>query len=145
MVLLMRLAKILYRRSSEERIGMRARQLVALSYLRDHRDAAQQQLSEALCVDANNLVLLLNELEEAGHVRRRRDPADRRRHRVELTAGGRRALARAERAQAELEREILAGLSQHERASLRELLACAVSAAEEPEPAGEREIASVHA
>jgi DNA-binding MarR family transcriptional regulator len=145
MVLLMRLAKVLYRRTSEERIGMRARQLVALSYLRDHGGGAQQQLSEALCVDANNLVLLLNSLEGAGHVRRRRDPIDRRRHLVELTARGASALARAERAQAELEHEILAGLSPRERASLRELLARALEATEEREPATEREPAGVRA
>ena len=34
MVLLMRLAKVLYRQSSEQLLGMRVRQLVALSCLR---------------------------------------------------------------------------------------------------------------
>jgi DNA-binding MarR family transcriptional regulator len=133
MVLLMRLAKVLFRHSSEERLGMRARQLVALSYLRDHGGVPQQQLSEALCIDANNLVLLLNSLEDAGHARRRRDPSDRRRHVVELTAAGRGALTRAERAQRALEDEILGGLSPHERASLRELLARALAAADTPD------------
>jgi len=134
MVLLMRLAKVLYRAGSEERLGMRARQLVALSYLQDHGSAPQQQLSESLCVDANNLVLLLNSLEHAGHVRRRRDPADRRRHLVEVTAAGARALARAESAQAELEQEVLAAMRPEARAQLRELLAAALSAAEESPP-----------
>src|ERR1700722_7190325 len=99
MVLLTRLAKDVYRRSTEELLGMRLRHYVTLSYLRDHECAPQQQMCDTLCIDANNLVLLLNSLEAAGHVRRRRDPGDRRRHLVELTAGGRRALERAEQAQ----------------------------------------------
>ena len=80
MVLLTRLAKQVYRRSSEELLGMHLRHLVALSYVRDHDGCPQQELAEALCMDANNVVLLLNELEELGYVTRLRDPHDRRRH-----------------------------------------------------------------
>ncbi len=67
-------------------------------------------------------MLLLNELEEMGYVERRRDPTDRRRHMVELTTDGRQALERAERAQESLEDEVLGGLSEDERATLRSLL-----------------------
>ncbi len=122
MVLLTRLAKVVYRRSSEQLLGMRLRHFVTLSYLRDHAPASQQELGEALCVDSNNLVLLLNELEAGRLVERRRDPQDRRRHIVELTAAGRRALARAEQAQESIEEEVLATLSAHERTLLRQLL-----------------------
>ena len=80
MVLLTRLAKQVYRRSSEELLGMHLRLLMALSYVRDHDGCPQQELAEALCMDANNVVLLLNELEELGYVTRLRDPSDRRRH-----------------------------------------------------------------
>ena len=103
MVLLTRLAKVAFRRSNEADVGMRLRQHVALSFLNDHDGATQQVLGEALCVDANNLVLLLNELEADGLVERRRDPLDRRRHLVHITAEGRRALDRAERAQERVE------------------------------------------
>ena len=72
---------------------MHLRQLMALSYVRDHDGAPQQELAEALCMDANNVVLLLNELEDLGYVTRRRDPSDRRRHLVDLTPAGRKALA----------------------------------------------------
>ena len=68
---------------------MHMRLLMALSYVRDHDNAPQQELAEALCMDANNVVLLLNELEDLGFVARRRDPHDRRRHLVELTEEGR--------------------------------------------------------
>jgi DNA-binding MarR family transcriptional regulator len=122
MVLLTRLAKQVYRRSSEELLGMHLRQLMTLSYLRDHEGAPQQELAEAFCMDANNVVLLLNELEQLGHVTRRRDTHDRRRHLVELTAQGSRALLRAERAQEEIEDEVLGALDQQERATLWRLL-----------------------
>ncbi len=135
MVLLTRLAKQVYRRSSDELLGMNLRHLMALSYLRDHADAhadgtPQQELAEALCMDANNVVLLLNELEDRGHIARRRDPADRRRHRVELTAAGRRALTRAERAQETIEDEVLGALDSEERATLWRLLTRALYGSE---------------
>ncbi len=54
-------------------------------------------------MDANNVVLLLNELEDLRYVARIRDPGDRRRHLVDLTTAGARALTRAERAQEQIE------------------------------------------
>jgi DNA-binding MarR family transcriptional regulator len=126
MVLLTRLAKVVYRRSDEEALGMRLRWYVALSFLNDHDGASQQALGEALCVDANNLVLLLNELEAAEYAERRRDPLDRRRHLVHITASGRRALDRAEHAQEAVEDEVLAALDASERSTLRDLLARAL-------------------
>src|SRR5271169_878427 len=122
MVLLTRLAKQVYRRSGEELLGMQLRQLMTLSYLRDHDGGPQQELAEALCMDANNVVLLLNELEELGWITRQRDPQDRRRHLVNLTAKGRRALTGAECAQESVEADVLRGLEPAERAILRELL-----------------------
>jgi MarR family transcriptional regulator, temperature-dependent positive regulator of motility len=136
MVLLTRLAKLVYRRSTEELLGMRLRHFITLSYLRDHERAPQQQMCETLGMDANNLVLLLNSLELAGHVRRRRDPDDRRRHLVELTPPGRRALERAERAQEGIEDEVLAPLSADERATLHELLGRALAASNHPAGTG---------
>jgi DNA-binding MarR family transcriptional regulator len=136
MVLLTRLAKQVYRRSSEELLGMHLRHLMALSYLRDHDGAPQQELGEILCMDANNVVLLLNELEDRGHIVRRRDTLDRRRHLVELTAGGRRALRQAEGAQESIEDEVLQGLDSQERATLWRLLTRALYGAE-PDLPGE--------
>jgi DNA-binding MarR family transcriptional regulator len=126
-LLLIRLAKAVHRRSTEDLLGMRLRQLSLLSYLREHSPAMQQQLCETLLLDPNNCVLLLNELEEAGYIERRRDPADRRRHVVEMTAAGREALERAERAQESLEDEVLGALSHAERVELRSLLSRALA------------------
>jgi DNA-binding MarR family transcriptional regulator len=130
MALLTRLAKQVYRRSSEELLGMHMRHLMALSYVRDHDGGPQQELAEALCMDANNVVLLLNELEQAGYVARRRDPDDRRRHRVELTAAGAKALANAEHAQETIEDDVLRALDDDERATLWRLLTRALRGAE---------------
>jgi DNA-binding MarR family transcriptional regulator len=130
MVLLTRLAKQVYRRSTEELLGLHMRLVMALSYLRDHDGAPQQELAEALCMDANNVVLLLNELEDLGHVTRRRDPLDRRRHLVDLTKRGRHALLSAEQAQETIEDDVLRGLDADERATLWRLLARALRGAE---------------
>jgi DNA-binding MarR family transcriptional regulator len=130
MVLLTRLAKQVYRRSDEDLLGMHLRHLMTLSYLRDHVGCPQQELAEALCMDANNVVLLLNELEDLGYTSRRRDPDDRRRHRVEVTPRGAKALASAEHAQEAIEDDVLQALSDDERETLWRLLSRALVAAE---------------
>jgi len=126
-VMLLRLAKVIHKRSTEERLGIKLRQLMLLSYLRHGAPALQQQLCESLWLDPNNCVLLLNEMEEMGYVERRRDPADRRRHVVDITDEGRVALERAERAQEAIGDELLSALSDEERATLRSLLGRVVS------------------
>jgi MarR family transcriptional regulator, temperature-dependent positive regulator of motility len=136
MALLTRLGKQVYRRSTEDLLGMHMRHLMALSYVRDHDGGPQQELAEALCMDANNVVLLLNELEEHEFVARRRDPADRRRHVVQLTLTGRKALEDAEHAQEAIEDEVLQALDADERATLWRLLGRALAAAEPATPAG---------
>ncbi|MBS1843999.1 MAG: winged helix-turn-helix transcriptional regulator [Actinobacteria bacterium] len=101
---------------------LRQRQLVALSYLRDHGPARQQALAQSLCMDASSLVCLLNDLEDRDLVARRRDREDRRRGILELTEGGRAALAESDALLAEIDAEILADLDGSERADLRSLL-----------------------
>jgi DNA-binding MarR family transcriptional regulator len=138
MALLTRLAKQVYRRSTEDLLGMHLRHMVALSYVRDHDGGPQQELAEALCMDANNVVLLLNELEQLGHISRRRDPSDRRRHLVDLTAAGAKALANAEHRQETIEDDLLQALDPDERATLWRLLGRALRGAEpEFEPSRE--------
>ena len=131
MVLLTRLAKQVYRRSSDELLGMQLRHLVALSYVRDHDACPQQDLADAFCMDANNVVLLLNELEALGFATRLRDPDDRRRHLVQLTPAGAEALRLAERAQEAIEDDVLKALDAEERATLWRLLTRALSGAEQ--------------
>src|SRR6201994_2048022 len=128
-VMLMRLATAIKKRSTEDLLGIKLRQLMLLGYLNAGKPALQQQLCEALWLDPNNCVLLLNELEDMGYIERRRDPADRRRHVVELTDEGRIALERAERAQESIGDELFAALDEDDRATLRSLLSRALEPA----------------
>jgi DNA-binding MarR family transcriptional regulator len=130
MLLMSRLAKQFYRRSDEQLLGIHLRHLVALAYVRDHDGCPQQDLADAFCMDANNVVLLLNELEQLGYATRLRDPEDRRRHVVQLTSAGRTALTRSERAQGAIEDEVLQSLDPDERRTLRQLLSRALRSME---------------
>ena len=118
----MLLSRVVYRRANEEVLGMKMKEFVALSYLRHSPGIGQRELSERLMLDANNTVLLLNGLEMRDFAERKRHPEDRRRHIVEITPDGVEALERAERAMDSLEDDVLRGLSQDERATLRDLL-----------------------
>jgi DNA-binding MarR family transcriptional regulator len=131
MFLLPRLSKQVMRRSDPERLGLDLRLLMALSYLADHDDSPQQELVDALCMDAKNVVLLLNELEDRGMLIRRRDSEDRRRHRVNITDAGREALLHAGHAMQEVEDQVLQALDSDERATLWRLLARALHEVED--------------
>ena len=120
--LLTQLYKALNRRTGEDLLGMRFKPYMTLGYIRDHPGTTQQEIETGLWMDANTVVLILNELEAAQFSVRRRDPQDRRRHIVELTAVGRRALERADKAREGLEDEILAPLSAEERKMLNKLV-----------------------
>jgi DNA-binding MarR family transcriptional regulator len=120
--LLTQIHKALNRRTGEELLGMRFKPYMTLGYIRDHPDTTQQELESALFMDANSVVLILNELEAARFSIRKRDPNDRRRHIVEITESGRKAIERADKAREGLEDEILGDLSADERKTLRELL-----------------------
>ena len=113
---------------------MHLRHLMSLSYVSDHDGCPQQDLADAFCMDANNVVLLLNELEELGYARRERDPTDRRRHLVHITPAGRKALKATVQGQAALEDQLLAALDADERRTLCALLTRALRSVEPDEP-----------
>jgi MarR family transcriptional regulator, lower aerobic nicotinate degradation pathway regulator len=120
-------------------LGLRPRHLVALTVLRERGECSQQALSTTLEMDGTNIVGLLNELEAEELIERRRSPADRRRHVVELTDSGIALLAKAEFALAAAEDEVLAALDATQRETLYCLLQQATSGdtvicTEEPGP-----------
>jgi DNA-binding MarR family transcriptional regulator len=125
--LITQLGRVIYRRATEEVIGMRLKQLIALDHLRSNDSCLQQGLGQMLMLDPNNCVLLLNELDKSGYVQRLRDPADRRRHIVQITSEGRQALEEAEAKLENLEDEVLCNLSKRERAQLHGLLVKALA------------------
>ena len=102
--------------------GLRPRHLRALGILSEQGPQSQQGLGEVLSLDPSNVVGLLNELEERGLITRRRDPVDRRRHIVELSTAGEKALATAYVRLGLVEDDLLAALSAEERATLYHLL-----------------------
>jgi len=120
--LVTQVAKAFHRRSTEEMLGMRLKEFLVLSYLHEHPATTQQELGEAMLLDSNAVVLLLNELEARGFSIRRRDTGDRRRHVVEITPSGRDAVARGEKAREAIEDEVFAALTADERRTLGRLL-----------------------
>jgi DNA-binding MarR family transcriptional regulator len=82
----------------------------------------QQALGEATGLDPVRLVGVLNDLETAGLVERRRDAVDRRRHIVAITCPGRARLDEVERASARADERLLSGLDPAQRRQLAQLL-----------------------
>ena len=113
------------RRRIEEAVaptGLRPNEVLALVHLRDRGPSAQQTLVELMGVDATNLVAILNSLEDAGLIERRRDRSDRRRAIIALAPPGERLLADLDRAFRQVDDEILAPLTATERQTLNALL-----------------------
>ena len=109
-----------------EPLGLRPRELHALQHLRERGPSAQQTLAELLGIDATNLIAILNRLEDAGLIERRRDRADRRRAIIALSARGGQLLGDLDRALQEIDDEAFATLTSSERETLNGLLAHAV-------------------
>jgi DNA-binding MarR family transcriptional regulator len=64
------------------------------------------------------VVVLVDQLQRRGLVRRASNPSDRRAHALRATPAGRRLVKRADRLMDECERDFLAGLDESERAAL---------------------------
>ena len=116
-----------------ETIGLTPALFALLNVLGAREGAIQQQLSADMAIDPSAMVKLINELEDAGLVKRQRRPGDRRAWEVSITAKGRRTLERARQAITQVEDEVLGGLTAADRAQLLALLRKAlVSAPAQP-------------
>jgi DNA-binding MarR family transcriptional regulator len=105
-----------------------------LNYLQANEAAIQQQVGSAMGIDPSTMVSLVDQLESAGLAKRRPHAQDRRAREILITPKGRRTLKRARELAAEVEDDVLRGLSTSERRQLVALLRKAFAAAP-PQPA----------
>jgi MarR family transcriptional regulator for hemolysin len=84
--------------------------------------ASQRELAEAVGIQGATLTHHLDTMESAGLVTRRRDPANRRLHLVELTPAGDAIFLRLRDAATAFDRRLRAGLSEGDAGQLEALL-----------------------
>jgi len=110
---------------ADRRLSERGETVLAfqvLSALQRRGRAAQNELAEHIGQHPTGVSRLLEELEQAGLVRRARDRSDRRRIQVEPTARGRAFLEHGRQLVDAAIEEVLAPLARAERRTLRDLL-----------------------
>jgi DNA-binding MarR family transcriptional regulator len=119
-----RLERVLRRRltAAIEPDGLSLPAYTALSVLRAQDGLSNAQLARRSLVTPQSMSEVLALLVELRYVRRRAEPGHGRVLRTELTAAGRRALERCDRAVDAVERELLSDLGADERADLRDAL-----------------------
>ncbi|MFE9257664.1 MarR family winged helix-turn-helix transcriptional regulator [Streptomyces sp. NPDC006879] len=93
-----------------------------MAHLWDSGAVRQSELIKSVGLDPSTVTKMLQRLEQAGHVRRRQDPSDRRASLVEATESSCALLHQVRDAWTQLERRSLAGLDEEECAELARLL-----------------------
>ena len=109
-------------RARLEALNLDPRQAVLLRHVAAAEGESQQRLGAAMHIPASRMVALVDELEGAGLLERRRSTADRRSYGLFLTEDGRRMLETVMEISADHEAEISQGLTPKERQELIELL-----------------------
>jgi DNA-binding MarR family transcriptional regulator len=105
-----------------EGIHLTARQVGILTLVVEHGPMTQTALSRALQIDRTTMVMLIDDLESKGRVRRRRHPKDRRAFLIRPTDRGRAAQVAAVKILDEQQEAFLNPLEPEERETLGDLL-----------------------
>lgn len=105
-----------------EQEGFSLYQYSVLAVLAEGTKETQATIADTLTLDRGQLVGVLDGLEQAGLVERRRDEVDRRRHTVSLTAAGRKKIDKMRAIVKRIEDQFLAPLDAEERAGLHDAL-----------------------
>ena len=95
---------------------------LVLLTMKSHQAGSQRELAEAVGVREATLTHHLNALETAGLITRRRDPANRRIHVVELTSEGDEMFSRLRAVASTFDQRLRRDLSDEDIARLRDLL-----------------------
>lgn len=134
-------ARVIRRRFDERArvIGVTRPQWRTMTMLSRHEGINQGRLAELLEVEPITLCRMVDRLEEAGHVERRRDPNDRRAWRIHLTDSARPLIAQLRAIADDLLDQALAGLDPAARdqltAALRQILSNLATPAEDEDVA----------
>jgi DNA-binding MarR family transcriptional regulator len=105
-----------------EQAGYELYDYSVLAILAEGDRETQAAIADALGLDPSRLVALLDSLEKRGLVVRQRDPQDRRRHVVSITAEGKRIHTRLRNVTREVETEFFSPLDAENRNLLHGLL-----------------------
>lgn len=111
-----------------------------LTALDDLGPMSQQQLADSLDLDKSHLVTRIDDLESRKLVRRDRDPGDRRRHRVTLTAAGGRLVRTLRPVALQSQHGLLETLSADEQQTLLTLLRRVLAANDQQRLGGTTEL-----
>jgi DNA-binding MarR family transcriptional regulator len=105
-----------------DRHGLTGKHFGCLKVIAAEGPLSQQALGERICIDRTTIVSVVDDLEAAGFLERRRDPDDRRAYALHVTRKGKTWLERMTPQVLAAERELLAPLSADERRQLVALL-----------------------
>jgi MarR family transcriptional regulator, lower aerobic nicotinate degradation pathway regulator len=103
-------------------LGIDGRHYGVLAALAELGPVSQQTLADIFAVDRSTMVGFVDELEERGHIRRGKNPSDRRAYALELTGSGALLQQEATKLLEGCERHYLDPLSAAERELLLDLL-----------------------
>ncbi len=103
-------------------LDLEPRQYLLLASVAARHGCSQQAIGGSLQIPPSRMVVLVDDLERRGLIKRIPNPADRRAHALQLTPAGRRLLNRARPIAEAHEADLCEPLDEHARATLVELL-----------------------